>query len=408
MSMTTQLKELHPFLQENWENAAFETLTPVQEQMLPSMLGRKDLIVESPTGTGKTLAYCLPVLQNIDSSSSSVQAVVIAPTKELVMQIHTVFQEYAQGSGISGTTLIGGVNVQRQIDKLKKKPQYIIGTPGRILELYKNKKLKLHEVKTIVVDEADVVYDMELMDEVQNIVKGTMKDRQLVFVSATISKKSEELAKEWMNEPLFIKVERDASAAKKVQNLYLISERRDKIDNLRRIIRHHSNMKAIVFFGDSMHLEEIAAKMAYRGITVGVISGQASKQERQKVMREFRASDHALLLSTDLAARGLDISGLTHVIHFDLADSEKQYIHRSGRTGRMGQEGTIISLVTEREENVLVKWAKKMNTHPQKMVFKRDQLVPQSHSTQQKTDKKRPPKKSAPQRTHNFTKKKGK
>ncbi|MGG1573871.1 DEAD/DEAH box helicase [Fictibacillus sp. NRS-1165] len=404
--MTTPLKDLQPFLQENWEKAAFEALTPVQEQMLPSMLGKKDLIVESPTGTGKTLAYCLPVLESIDSNSASVQAVIIAPTKELVMQIHTVFQEYAQGSGISGTTLIGGVNVQRQIDKLKKKPQYIIGTPGRILELYKSKKLKLHEVKTIVVDEADVVYDMELMDEVQNIVKGTMKDRQLVFVSATISKKSEEVAKEWMNEPLFIKVERDTAAANRVQNLYLISERRDKIDNLRRIIRHHSAMKAIVFFGDSMRLEEIATKMAYRGITVGVISGQASKQERQKVMREFRASDHALLLSTDLAARGLDISGLTHVIHFDLADSEKQYIHRSGRTGRMGQEGTIISLVTEREENVLLKWAKKMNVYPQKVTFRRDQLVPSSQDSQQKTNKKRPPTKSAPQR--NFTKKKGK
>ncbi|MDN4074517.1 DEAD/DEAH box helicase [Fictibacillus terranigra] len=404
--MTTPLKDLQPFLQENWEKAAFEALTPVQEQMLPSMLGKKDLIVESPTGTGKTLAYCLPVLESIDSNSASVQAVIIAPTKELVMQIHTVFQEYAQGSGISGTTLIGGVNVQRQIDKLKKKPQYIIGTPGRILELYKSKKLKLHEVKTIVVDEADVVYDMELMDEVQNIVKGTMKDRQLVFVSATISKKSEEVAKEWMNQPLFIKVERDTAAANRVQNLYLISERRDKIDNLRRIIRHHSAMKAIVFFGDSMRLEEIAAKMAYRGITVGVISGQASKQERQKVMREFRASDHALLLSTDLAARGLDISGLTHVIHFDLADSEKQYIHRSGRTGRMGQEGTIISLVTEREENVLLKWAKKMNVYPQKVTFRRDQLVPSSQDSQQKTNKKRPPTKSAPQR--NFTKKKGK
>ncbi|KSU85540.1 MULTISPECIES: DEAD/DEAH box helicase [Fictibacillus] len=407
MATKTPIQELQPYLQENWKEAAFDSLTPVQKEMLPFMLERKDLVVESPTGTGKTLAYCLPLLDKIDSLSTALQAVVIAPTKELVMQIHSVLQEYAKGSNITGTTLIGGVNVQRQVEKLKKKPHYIVGTPGRILELYKNKKVKLHEVKTIVVDEADIVYDMELMDEVQNIVKGTMKDRQLVFVSATISNKAEEIAKEWMNTPHFIKISRDTEERESIANIYLISERRDKIDNLRRIIRHHSNMKAIVFFGANLKLEEIAAKFAYRGITVGVLSGQATKQERQKVMREFRSSNHALLLSTDLAARGLDINGLTHVIHFDLADSEKQFIHRSGRTGRAGQTGTVISLVTEREENVLLKWAKKLNMPAEKAVIKQDQLLPASQ-IQQKPAKKRNPRKSTPQRSGNFIKKKGK
>lgn len=406
--MISQLTKMHSFIQNNWEKASFKSLTPVQEEMLPNMLDRKDLIVESPTGTGKTLAYCLPVLQQLDTSSSSVQAVIVAPTKELVMQIHTVFQEYAQGSGISGTTLIGGVNVQRQIDKLKKKPQYIIGTPGRIMELYKNKKLKLHDVKTIVVDEADVVYDMELMDEVQNIVKATMKDRQLVFVSATISTKIENLAKEWTTDPVMIKVERDAAASSKVKHLYLISERRDKIDNLRRLIRHHSNMKAIVFFGDNLKLDEISAKLSYRGITVGILSGQSTKQDRQKVMREFRSSEHALLLSTDLAARGLDISGLTHVIHFDIADSEKQFIHRSGRTGRMGQEGTVVSLITEREEYELLKWTKKLNLPAQKVGFRKDQLISLAGTAEKRPENNRPVKKAAPQRTYNMKKKKGK
>ncbi|EIT86635.1 DEAD/DEAH box helicase [Fictibacillus macauensis ZFHKF-1] len=376
--MEKELQFQH-FLQKNWEKANFENYTPIQEALMPTMLEKKDIIAQSPTGTGKTLAYGLPLLENINAAEKSIQAVVIAPTKELVMQIHAVFQEYTQGSDITGTTLIGGVNTQRQVDKLKKKPHYIIGTPSRIMELYRNKKVKLHEVKTIVVDEADVIYDMKLMNDVEAIVKATMKDRQLVFISATISPAIKEKALVLSNEPAIITITTEATPTS-VEHLYIVSERRDKIENLRRIVRHDQQMKALIFFSGHLKLEEIESKLAYQGITVGVLSGQATKQERQKVMRDFRNSDHALLLATDLAARGLDISGLTHVIHFDVAESEKQFIHRSGRTGRMGNQGTVLSLITAFEEAQLVKWSRKLHVEPKQVMLRHTALVPAEHS----------------------------
>lgn len=374
------IKHFQPFIQKAWEKAGFKQFTSVQEKAIPFLLEHQDAMIESATGTGKTLGYALPALQRMDTSIANAQAILLAPTRELAMQIHAVLQNFSEGSGITGAALIGGAAISRQIEKLKKKPHYIVGTPGRVLELINAKKLKMHEVKTIVIDEADIMIDMGLMDSVQSIIKATTKDRQLVFVSATISSKTKELANEWMKEPIFVRVENKKTGETNVEHLYMVSERRDKIENLRRLIRHHNEMKALVFISENMRLDEFAAKLEYRGISLGILAGRSSKQEREKVLREFRASKHAILLSTDIAARGLDVQGITHVIHFDLPESNKQFVHRSGRTGRMGAKGTVISLVTEKEERVLLKWAKQLEITVQKAYLYKGSLIKENRS----------------------------
>ncbi|MFC0188587.1 DEAD/DEAH box helicase [Fictibacillus aquaticus] len=363
MNVMTQFPE---YINKAWAKAGFGEPTPVQKQVFESVHDRQDAIIESPTGTGKTLAYLLPVLKNMTSDVQNAQLIVLAPTRELAMQIYEVCQQYTEGSGLTGATLIGGANMQRQLDKLKKKPQYIVGTPGRVREILQMKKLKMQDVKTIVVDEADSILESGLKGEIEQIVKATFKDRQLLFVSATMTKKAEEWAKSSTNEAVIIKVKQDQLPKSNLLHFYMVSELRDKVETLRKIIKNITPLKAIVFVNGSSRLDEVAAKLEYRGAAIGVLAGNSTKEERQKVMREFRKDAVPVLMTTDVAARGLDISDVTHVIHFDQPDDDQLYIHRSGRTGRMGKEGAVISLVTKTEETILKKWAAKLNLPLQK------------------------------------------
>ncbi|MDQ1147459.1 superfamily II DNA/RNA helicase [Bacillus sp. SORGH_AS 510] len=224
------LNTLKPFLQEAWEKAGFQAPTSIQESAIPKILEGKDLIAESPTGTGKTLAYLLPLLHKIDPEVQSLQAVVLASSQELVMQVYQEFQKWSEGSGIRGTSIIGGANVKRQLEKLKKRPQVIFATPGRLLELIKQKKVKMHEVNMVVLDEGDQLLIPEHLNTVQNIVKSTMNDRQVVLFSATMKAAIEKLAKDLTKEPEVIRIEKDEMASSgEVEHIYFSCEPRDKI-----------------------------------------------------------------------------------------------------------------------------------------------------------------------------------
>lgn len=352
---------LKPFIQSNWEKSNFQQATTIQEKAIPEILEGKDLIAESPTGTGKTLAYLLPLLNKINPETKSMQAIILASSQELVMQILTEVQKWGEASGIRSASFIGGANVKRQLEKLKKSPHLAICTPGRALELIKQKKLKMHEVKTIILDEADQLLVAEHLDSIRQIVKATLKDRQVVLFSATLTEKTENLAKELVNEPNVIRVKKDATIeAAKVDHIYFQAEYRDKIKFIERISRLKDS-KILVFVKDIGNLTVLHEKLTYKNIQTSMLHSDLDKIARQKSMNLFRTGKNNVLLATDVAARGLDIQNITHVVHYDIAGDKTQYIHRSGRTGRFGASGMVINIVTDREERELKLLAKELS-----------------------------------------------
>ncbi|WP_413302913.1 DEAD/DEAH box helicase [Bacillus sp. 1P10SD] len=375
------LNTLKPILQEAWEKSGFQTPTSIQESAIPLILEGKDLIAESPTGTGKTLAYLLPLLHKIDTNVQGLQAVVLASSQELVMQVYQEFQKWSEGSGIRGTSIIGGANVKRQLEKLKKRPQVIFATPGRLLELIKQKKVKMHEVKLVVLDEGDQLLIPEHLNTVQNIVKSTMNDRQVVLFSATMKAVTEKLAKDLTKDPEVLRIEKDEIASSgEVEHIYFLCEPRDKIKLLEKIVRLE-NSKSLAFINDIGEIQVLKEKLLFKELSIGILHSDMKKLERQAALKSFRDGKMNMLIATDVAARGLDIQGVTHVVQIDSPKDIAQYVHRAGRTGRMGANGTVISLVTEREERELKRYCRELNVPLEKRVFYQGKIVDEKQRT---------------------------
>ncbi|WP_338471754.1 DEAD/DEAH box helicase [Niallia sp. XMNu-256] len=369
------IKDLKPFIGQIWEKAGFSTPTTIQSYAIPAIVENKDVIAQSPTGTGKTLAYLLPALNKIDPEQKSVQAVILASSQELVMQILNELQKWSEGSGIRGASFIGGANVKRQLEKLKKHPHIAVGTPGRILELIKQKKLKMHEVKTVVLDEGDQLLVPEHISTIKEIIKSTLSDRQVVLFSATLPEQTVNMAKELTNDAEIITVEKDETiVAGKVDHIYFMSEQRDKIRLIEKISRL-DKVKGLVFVKDIGSLTVLVEKLQYNQIKVSPLHSDMNKMDRQKSIREFRDGKTPMLIATDVAARGLDIEGISHVVHYDFPKDINQYVHRSGRTGRFGASGMVISLVTEREERELKTFAKKLGMDVEMKRFHGESIV---------------------------------
>ncbi|WP_374722779.1 DEAD/DEAH box helicase [Peribacillus tepidiphilus] len=372
--MNELIQNMKPFIYKAWEKEGFKEPTAIQAKAIPSILEGKDVIAESPTGTGKTLAYLLPILEKIDIGLPHVQAVILASSHELVMQILAEIQKWSQGSGIVNASFIGGANLKRQLEKLKKRPHIVVGTPGKIYELIGQKKLKMHSVKTIVLDEGDTLLVPEQQGTIQGIIKSTLKDRQLLMFSATIGKNTMDEAKALMKDPEIIMIQKEELPVPKVEHFYFVTEGREKIKILESIARL-PNMKGLVFMKDIGEISVTAAKLAYKNLQAAVLHSETKKADREKALKGFRKGEFPLLLSTDVAARGLDIKGLTHVIHFDIPRTTEQYTHRSGRTGRAGAEGMVLSIVTPQEERDLKKIANKLNLTLEKKVFYKGQIT---------------------------------
>lgn len=370
------IKEPKPFILKAWDKAGFEDLTTVQKKAIPVIEQGKDVIAEAPTGTGKTLAYLLPLLQNIDMERLHPQVLILASSHELVMQIHEQIQVWGEGSGIRSTTLIGGANPKRQLEKLKKHPHVVVGTPGRVDELSKQKKLKMHEMKTIVLDEADQLMVLEHQAMVEEIVKRTLADRQLVVISATVSYDMEQLFMTWMKDPVLIRVDLSEENKPMVDHLYLVVEERDKLDTVRKVHRAEEG-KTLVFARDIGNLSVMAEKLQFKGVDVAVLHSDSKKQDRANAIRDFRSGKVSFLLATDVAARGLDIQDITHIFQLDVPKDVSQYVHRSGRTGRLGAttNGKVISIVTESESSKLRKIAKELSLDLQKIILYKGKLI---------------------------------
>lgn len=368
--------------EETWKEAGFGTYTPVQEKVIPFMLEGRDVLVESPTGTGKTLAYVIPIIEKMQVEKKLPQAIILAPSKELSMQILEVVQTWGKPSGVRATSIIGGANPKRQLDKLKKQPHIIVGTPGRILELVKQKKIKTHEVKTLVLDEVDQLFLPEHTQAMSDIIKSTLADqRQLAMFSATLPKETEEQGRSITKDAELIRIDRNAEKNDQVEHFFMVCEPREKIDLIRKIVRMDSmkKEKSLAFMREVRDVLTATEKLNYKNLEIAPLHSDLSKEDRAASMRKFRKGELPLMLATDVATRGLDITDVTYVIHMDVASDLDQYIHRSGRTGRAGASGTVLSFVSPQEVKQVKKYARDLNVELNEVTIYRGdwQLVTQ-------------------------------
>jgi ATP-dependent RNA helicase DeaD len=329
--------------------------TGIQAEVIPLALLGRDVIGQAPTGTGKTLAYLLPLFQRINPAKRELQAMVLAPTHELAMQIYHQIETLAKDAGLPviAAAMIGQVNITRQIDSLKEKPHIIVGSSGRILELIQKRKINSQTIRTIVLDEADRLLDDANWSGVKAVIKTALKDRQMLLFSATITPLALVRAKELTQDPEVIMVKTEAEVPPDISHMYFLAEQRDKIEVLRKLTTHLHVGQALVFVNQSQAIETTVAKLNYHGLTAAGIYGTAVKADRQKALEDFRSGKVRLLVASDLAARGLDIPGVAYVFNLELAEDPQIYLHRVGRTGRAGQRGTAVTIATRKETQVI-------------------------------------------------------
>ena len=327
------------------------TPTLVQEAVIDKIKNNKDLIVQSETGSGKTLAYLIPLFENIDPTEKGMKVLVLVPTHELAMQVHKQIMRLSENSekDITSTTIFGDVNINRQIEKLREKPHIIIGTTGRILELIGKRKITAHTVKTIVIDEADKMLDKNNIEGVKAVIKACMRDTQLLMFSASIEKSTIMEAEKLAKQPEVIKTTEKIVVPKNIEHIYFISERRDKIEVMRKIAKSLKPKKAMVFINKVSDIEELTQKLQYHNYRAKCIHGTVEKEDRKKVIEEFKSGKLQFLTATDIAARGLHFEGVTTVFHISIPEEPLDYLHRAGRAGRGQQKGLSVSIVTEEE-----------------------------------------------------------
>lgn len=363
--------EIHTSLAEALKKQNISVPTEIQSKVIPEAVKNRDLIIQSETGTGKTLAYLLPLFKKLDTSAREMQAIILVPTHELAMQILRQIESLSQNSDIKATftPIIGNVNIDRQIVKLKEKPNIIVGSPGRVLELIKMRKISAHTVKTIILDEADRLLDDNNISNVKAILKSTLKERQLIVCSASISRETEVRAAELMKEPEVIRVTSQLSVPGTIEHINFLAEKRDKIEVLRKLVRMLNPDRAIVFVGEREEIEIFTEKLKYHGFKAEAIHSANAKLDRKKAMEDFRAGRLQLLIASDVAARGLDIEGVTHIFNVNITEDPREYLHRVGRTGRNGKSGMAISIAAKNELQYLKLYEKvlKIKITPKQM-----------------------------------------
>ncbi len=329
----------------------FEKPTPIQALTIPHLLeSDKDLVALAQTGTGKTAAFSLPILNQIDLETGKTQALILSPTRELCIQISKDIKAYSKYlKNIRIATVYGGASADKQIADLKKGCQIVVGTPGRALDMVKRNKLKVNNIDYLILDEADEMLDMGFKDELDAILETTLVDRQALLFSATMAKEIAKFARKYMNDAEEISVGDKNKGAENVSHEYYLAKARDRFKVLKRIIDSHPQIYSIVFCRTRRDTTEVADKLIESGYNAEALHGDLSQAQRDYVMNRFRIKHMQILVATDVAARGLDVDSLTHVINYNIPEEPKIYIHRSGRTGRAGKTGTSVSLIHSRE-----------------------------------------------------------
>jgi ATP-dependent RNA helicase DeaD len=336
------------------EKMGFEEATPIQAQTIPLALEGKDIIGQAQTGTGKTAAFGIPLMEKIDIKDENIQGIVIAPTRELAIQVSEELFKLGYGKRARVLAVYGGQDIDRQIRALKKKPHIIVGTPGRLLDHIKRKTLRLNTVSTVILDEADEMLNMGFIEDIESILSEVpTENRQTLLFSATMPDPIRKIAERFMTDPQIVKVKAKEMTVSRIEQFYLELRENEKFEALARLIDIQTPELAIVFGRTKRRVDELSSALNLRGYMAEGIHGDLSQAKRLSVLKKFKEGSIDVLVATDVAARGLDISGVTHVYNFDIPQDPESYVHRIGRTGRAGKHGVAITFVTPRERGQL-------------------------------------------------------
>ena len=351
--MTTEFTQLGliPQLEQAVSNLGYITPTPIQSKIIPLMLDGHDVIGQAQTGTGKTAAFVLPILQTMERGQCGIQALVLAPTRELAMQVAKAANEYGRCLNVRALAVYGGQPYSPQINRLRQGVDIVVGTPGRLLDLIEKGELDLSHVSTVVIDEADEMLSMGFIEDIEEILSKIPSERQTALFSATIPPKISSIAKKYMHSPQSIVIESKHLTVDAIDHRYcLVNKEAEKLAVLTRIFEVEIITSALIFARTRVGTSELVNELMGRGFPAEALNGDLNQQTREQVLNRFRRNQTTVLVATDVAARGLDIDDISHVFNYDLPEDPELYVHRVGRTGRAGKAGIAISLLTAKEQ----------------------------------------------------------
>jgi len=352
MTTFAELGLSEPILQA-LQDVGYENPSPIQEQAIPPLLEGRDVIGQAQTGTGKTAAFGLPLMESVDPADDEVQAIVLTPTRELCIQVTQALRAYGARKGIDPVAVFGGAPIRTQQAQLRAGGQVVVGTVGRVLDLISRHSLVLHSARYIVLDEADEMLDLGFLEDVEKILSLAPGSRQTALFSATMPNEIRRLAERHLYDPVLVKVKAATLTIDTVEQFYLETKPQEKTDALARVLESEKPDQAIVFARTKIRTEQLYQTLKNRGMNVRALHGDMSQGSRDGVMIAFKSGRVPILVATDVAARGLDISTVTHVVNFDVPTSPDVYVHRIGRTGRVGRSGRAITFVEPRQKRDL-------------------------------------------------------
>ena len=353
--------ELIEELQSVLKQKKFSKPTEIQEKAIPAILAGKDVIGLSQTGTGKTLAFVLPILQNIDKDDASVQAIILCPTRELVQQIRQEIKEYSMHlKHVRSVSVYGGADIKQQIFSLKRRPNIVIGTPGRVIDHIKRHTLKLQHVKTLVLDEADEMFNMGFRKDILTIISKTPEERQTLLFSATMNDEVTEISKDYMINPQTIKVGKQNTTLEAITQTYFLVPKDKKKKALHSLLRELERGRTLIFCNTKTMVGGVQSYLEKLGYRPAVLHGDMPQSQRTRVMNEYKSGKVEILITTDVSARGIDVNDILHVINFDLPQNLENYIHRIGRTARAGKEGYAWTILNSEDQQQKLKQIEKM------------------------------------------------
>ena len=363
MKMTFKDLSLAPEVQATLDTLGFTEPTKIQAQAIPLLLEKTgiDIHGQAQTGTGKTLAFGIPLLHRIDRSNKATQALVVAPTRELALQICESLKPFTSALGISIKTIYGGVSIEEQSSALRRGVQLVVGTPGRINDHLRRGVMKIDQISTLVLDEADIMLDMGFKEDVDQILSFAKKDREIWLFSATVKSGIQAIMKKHMKTPLSVRVSRENVGTSSTKQYCCIIPMRSRLKALARFIESAPDFYGFVFCQTKILTSEVADKLRRHGYNVGALHGDMSQVQRNAVIKKFKKRDYSIVVATDVAARGIDIQDLTHVINYSLPEDHESYVHRTGRTGRAGKEGVAITFINKSETRFVSMIKRKFN-----------------------------------------------
>ncbi|MFD1019317.1 DEAD/DEAH box helicase [Thalassobacillus hwangdonensis] len=332
------------------DQMGFEETTPIQAQTIPLAMQGRDVIGQAQTGTGKTAAFGIPMIERIDQDRKDIQGLIIAPTRELAIQVAEEINRLGKFKGVRALPVYGGQHMERQIRALKDNNQIVVATPGRLLDHIRRKTIKLQTVHTAVLDEADEMLNMGFIDDIKDILKAIPEQRQTLLFSATMPKAIREIATTLMKKPEEVKVKAKEMTVENIEQFFVEVQEKQKFDTLTRLLDIHAPALAIIFGRTKKRVDELTDGLQARGFRAEGIHGDLTQGKRMSVLKKFKQGRVEILVATDVAARGLDISDVSHVYNFDIPQDPESYVHRIGRTGRAGRTGEAVSFVTPREK----------------------------------------------------------